>query len=239
MKSFEVFFESCKYPEIRQCQILDIGRVWSNFNCDALYLRWIGSTNMGSEIVVLKNHLFLPGRTRFIRFFQPLYDLHVSLGDDFRRFPCIISSNICLFKSLDALTGLPGRGRSFRSKFPPLSSNVTTQRRIHVCPQYLHHRKPINAVTSGRSSIFVGENTPAARLMPFETVENESHILNWIHRKPNTYSKTCVMANLSPRNLEQVGKLAQVPLQGEATCARHLLGGITFRTFRTTRVSWR
>jgi hypothetical protein len=35
------------------------GMVCSSFKCDALYVRWIGSTSMGSEIVVLKNHLFL------------------------------------------------------------------------------------------------------------------------------------------------------------------------------------
>jgi len=69
-------------------------------------------------------------RTRFSRFFKRLYVLHVRLGVDFRRFSWIISTNICRFKSWYALKCLPGRGRSFRSIFPPLSSNVTTQRRI-------------------------------------------------------------------------------------------------------------
>jgi len=35
--SFEMFLESFKQPEVKQCEICAVGRVWNDFKYDALY----------------------------------------------------------------------------------------------------------------------------------------------------------------------------------------------------------
>jgi len=202
--------------------------VCSNFKCDAVYVRWSGNTSMGSEIVVLKNHLFYLDQHDLLVFFSA--SLRSSRKSRWwcLSFSLIISSNLLTKWSVKR----PSKPQQVvQSKFPPLSSNVTTQRRITHMSAVSSPYKTCKCQWLLVGVHFRGEKT---QQLVWCVTHFELHT-----SQTNTYTKMCAMANLSPRNREQVGKLANVLLQGEATCARDLLGGITFRTFRTTHERWR
>jgi hypothetical protein len=62
-----------------------------------------------------------------------------------RWFAQINSLNFCPFKLWVAVTGLPDCSRWFRTKFPTLYRDSSPNGAQYLCPQYLHHKKPINA----------------------------------------------------------------------------------------------
>jgi hypothetical protein len=86
----------------------------------------------------------------------------------------------CLFKSWSAVTGLPDHGWSFTSKFChyPL---IFSPNSIVLCPQYLHHKRPVLTSQLWRVSLLgVKNSTTIHCLMHFNTTENEPSIMNII-----------------------------------------------------------
>ena len=74
INSFRMFLESCKQPEVRQCQIRTVRTMRNNFKLDVLYLRRHGSTSVVSDVSRLRFRricLFTPTNAND-SLFQPL-----------------------------------------------------------------------------------------------------------------------------------------------------------------------
>jgi hypothetical protein len=226
-----MFFESCKQPQMRQFKIQEVGRLWNNFKCVALHLRWSGSTSMGSEIVVLRKYVFFPPRrTRFV-FSASLRSSRKSRGWRSSTF----LNNFVEYLPLQIMRCADWPSRPRRVVQVQLSATIqrcyypTTQ---NTCVHTMFTiESQLALVTFGKSSIFVVEkhsnNSFDALWSSWEQVTNFE--LNT--SQTNTYTKICAKANLSTSNFEQVGKLVQVPFHGEATwrvtCSELLLSELS------------
>lgn len=160
MNSFEMFLESCKQWEGRQCQIWDVGRVWNSFKFSALYCHWSGNTSMGSSVNMLKKHwLSSPNERKWYVFSTSLGSVRKSqswfLSIFLNKFVDFLVWSNCklLWHALETVGGCSGPNVCH---YRLISSLHISQ---YLCPQCLHHTKSIITSEFSREFHFCASKT--------------------------------------------------------------------------------